>query len=181
MIHVCTPYDIHKNLARAYNSAFRMIGEDEWLCVHDWDIQFLLPETIKHLHEYPQHFADAAVFTCFTNRSHVNSKMQLLGGVVSENTDILYHIDRAQEQTRHLYKATEIRQHISGFLMLISKKTWNEIPFEETYQYGGCLGIDTMFSQKLLAKGKKIYRMDGVYCFHQYRIVNGVKNKDHLL
>ena len=177
-IRVVTPYRTDRNLGKAYNEAFQSIGNDDWLVLTDYDILFLLPDTIKHLHEYPVRYPDAAMFTCFANRSHVNSKNQLLGGIVSDNTDILYHIEKAKYQTKFLYEATEIKTHISGFLMMVSKKTWNEIKFTEDML---CLGVDTLFSKKLLQRGKKIYRMDGVYVFHIYRLLNGVKNKKHLL
>jgi GT2 family glycosyltransferase len=178
MIHVCTPYDVGRNLGKAYNSVMRTMGDDDWVVLTDYDILFLLPDTIKHLHEYPLRYPDAAIFTCFANRSHANSKNQLLGGIVSDNTDILYHIEKAKYQTKFLYEATEIKTHVSGFLMMVSKRTWNEIKFVEDLL---CLGVDTVFSKRLLERGKKIYRMDGVYVFHIYRLLNGVKNKEHLL
>lgn len=177
-LHVCTPYRTDRNLGLAYNEVMQSLGDDDWAILTDYDILFLLPDTIKHLHEYPARYPDAAVFTCFANRSHVNSKAQLLGGIVSDNTDIRYHIEKAKYQTKFLYEATEINTHISGFLMMVSKKTWNEVPFVEDMK---CLGVDTLFSKKLLERNKKIYRMDGIYVFHIYRLLNGVKNKEHLL
>jgi GT2 family glycosyltransferase len=178
MIHVCTPYDVGRNLGKAYNSVMRTMGENDWAVLTDYDILFLLPDTIKHLHEYPLRYPDAAIFTCFANRSHANSKNQLLGGIVSDNTDILYHIDKAKYQTKFLYEATEIKTHVSGFLMMVSKRTWNEIKFVEDLL---CLGVDTHFSKRLIEKGKKMYRCDGIYVWHTYRLMTNVKDKSHLL
>lgn len=177
-IRVCTPYRTDRNLGRAYNAEFKNISDNDWVVLCDYDILFLLPDTIKHLHEYPKLYPEAAVFTCFANRSHVNSTQQLLGGRVSAETDIVYHIEKAKQQQEFLYQATEITGNISGFLMMVSKKTWNEIKFSEDMK---CLGVDSLFSARLRAKGKKIMRMDGIYVFHIYRLLNGIKDKSHLL
>lgn len=178
MIHVCTPYRLDRNLGKAYNDAFKMVGTKDYVCVTDYDILFLLPDTIKHLHEYTERYPNIDVFTCFANRSHVNSKQQLLGEKVSNDTDITRHIAKALKQKEHLYSVTELHGNISGYLMLISKRVWKEVPFVEDLK---CLGVDTMFSKRLREKGKKIYRMDGVYVFHTYRLLNGVKDTSHLL
>ena len=178
MIHVCIPYRTDRNLGKAYNDAFKMIGANDWLCITDYDVLFLLPDTIKHLYEYVERYPKADVFTCFANRSHVNSKQQLLGETVSNITDMNYHIQQAKTQTKFLYEATEIHGNISGYLMMLSKKLWKEIPFVEDMK---CLGVDTMFSQRLREKGKKIFRMDGIMVWHTYRLANGVKDKSHLL
>lgn len=177
-VHVSIPYDVNRNLGKVYNEAFRNIHEDDWLVLTDYDVLFLLPDTIKHLHEYARLYPEAACFTCFTNRIHANSTQQLLNGTISGNTDILHHINLALKQEEYLYQATEIKGNISGFLMMVSKKTWNEIKFSEDLK---CLGVDSKFSQQLREKGKTILRMDGCYVFHIYRLLQGIRNKEHLV
>lgn len=178
MIHVCTPYRLDKNLGKAYNDEFKKIGNDDWVCMHDWDVKFLLSESISHLYGYVERFPKADVFTCFANRSHANSTQQLLGGKVSDNADMYHHLNLAIRQKEFLYQATEITGNISGFLMLISKRLWKEIKFTEDMK---CLGVDTWFSKCLRENGKKVLRMDGIYIWHTYRLLNGVRNKQHLL
>ncbi len=176
-IHSVTPYRTDRNLGKAYNDAFALIGEEDWLCITDYDVLVLLPDTLKHLYEYVTLFPDAGMFCCWANRTFPTNK-QLYNGVVNDDTNILNHIKIAKECYVDLYKLTEVNQSISGFLMLISKKTWNEIKFTEDLK---CLGVDTLFSNKLLSAGKKIYRMDGIYVWHTYRLENGVKDKTHLI
>jgi len=177
MIHVKTPYALDKNLGRAYNQAFEDIDERDWVCLIDHDVLFLTPDAIGLMYEYVRSFPETGIFTCLTNRIHPLAVDQLLDGRVNENTCIKYHQDRAYNQKRFGIKVTDIKHHISGFLMLISKKTWREIKFSES---GRCLGVDNDFSANVLERGKKIYRMDSVYVWHSYRL-NNITDKTHLL
>ncbi len=165
-------------MGKAYNEAFKLIGEDDWLCVTDWDVLLLLPETITHLHEYVNRYPTTGIFTCFGSRSHVNSRYQMLPQGCSENDKLTDHIQIARAQIKELYKVTEIPNHISGFLMMISKATWNKYKFTEDMK---CLGVDNHYSKIILDAGLKILRMDGVYVKHIYRLETNVKDTTHLL
>ncbi len=63
-------------------------------------------------------------------------------------------------------------------LMLLSKKAWKENPFTEDLK---CLGVDSEISIRLREQGKTILRMDGLYVWHTYRLMNGIRDKQHLL
>lgn len=178
MIHIKIPFAEDKNLGRAYNHAFEGVAEDDWVCLMDHDVLLLTPDAISIMYEYIKSFPNAGIFTCYTNRIHPLAEDQLLDKRISDNTCIKYHSERAYNQKRFGILVTEINHVISGFLMLVSKKTWNEIKFPE---YGKCLGVDNDFSQRVLESGKKIYRMDSVYVFHTYRLKNGIKDKTHLI
>lgn len=178
MVHVITPYREDKRLGVAYNNAMALLPDGDWGCITDWDVCFLLPQTIAHLNEYTRRYPDTGIFTCYGSRSHVNSTYQMLPTGCSDDSDIKNHIRIAREQTKHLYEVTEIPKHISGFLMMISKETWNKHKFVEDMK---CLGVDNHFSNKILAAGMKILRMDGVYVNHLYRLETNVKDTTHLL
>lgn len=183
MIHVVTPYDPTpaKNLGRAYNKAFENVGEDDWVCLMDWDAMFLCPTAIKELYGYVEKYPDTGLFTCWTNRIHKGATQQLHGEIYYDQRDILAHIHTA-EYLRDKYRGevTQLRKHISGFLMMISKETWNKIKFSEDKK---CLGVDNDYSDRILDAGKVILRMDGLYVFHLYRMgmPGGTKDKTHLL
>lgn len=177
MVHVKIPFDLDKNLGRAYNKAFEDVEERDWVCLIDHDVMFLTPDAIGLMHEYTRSYPETGIFTCFTNRIHPLATDQLLDGKVSENTDMQYHVEKAHQQKRHGIKVTSINHVISGFLMLISKKTWDQVKFPEG---GKCLGVDNAYSEAVLNAGKKIYRMDSLYVFHLYRLKNGIKDKSHL-
>jgi GT2 family glycosyltransferase len=176
-IHVKIPFDQNKNLGKAYNKAFEDVEERDWVCLIDHDVLFLTPDAINLMYEYARSFPDTGIFTCYTNRIHPLAADQLLDGKVNENTCIKYHSERAYNQKRFGVTVGEINHVISGFLMLVSKKTWNKIKFTES---GKCLGVDNDFSANVLAQGKKIYRMNSLYVWHTYRLTNGITDKSHL-
>lgn len=175
-VHICTPYSLQKNLGAVYNETMARIPDGDAACLIDYDVQFLHPESGKDLHEYANRNPEA-VLTCFTNRVSPLSKQQLFFGVPSEDSDIRNHIKIAEEQRKHLYNTTPIHRDISGMLMVVPKSIWQKYPFDET---GKCLGIDTFWGRKVRAAGISILRMDGLFVFHQYRLLQGTSDKSHL-
>ena len=176
-VRVLIPYSLDKNLGKAYNESMRLIPDGDAACFIDYDVQFLTPDAIRIIHNYYSENPDS-LLTCLTNRVSQYSFKQLLGGKISEDADIRNHIALAESQKSKLYRTTRILRDISGMLMVVPKSLWLQHPIPEN---GQCLGVDTMYGRQLLAAGKKILRMDGLYVFHAYRLMNGVKNKNHLL
>lgn len=177
MILSCQPYRGDKDLGRSYNECFNLIGDDDYLLITDYDVLILLPEQINHIKKYAELHPEGDLFVCYTNRIH-ESGPQIYNGAINPDPDIKNHIAIADQLTSHLYKVTRLYENISGFLMLIPKRTWDEIKFKEGIK---CLGVDTKFSQDLLKANKIIYRMEGIYVWHTYRLINGIKDKSHLL
>lgn len=174
-VHVMTPYDLNKNLGDAYNRAMSMLPDGDWGCLIDYDVQFLTPDAIAIMHEYAKQNPSAGMLTCYTNR--IGCTAQLLGGKFNESSDMLEHIKLAEQQKKDLYKCTPLPGLTSGFLMLISKGTWNNIKFSDS---GKCLGVDNDFAQRLHKAGKSILRMNGLYVFHQYRLHKNRFDTKHL-
>lgn len=176
-VHILKPYSCLKNLGKAYNEAISMLPDDSAACLCDLDTCFLTPDAGWIIQEYVNRNPDFGILTCFTNRISPLNKTQLLNDTISDNTDIKHHIEIAEFQKKFLFETTEITRDISGFLMIVSKKTWQEYPFPET---GKALGIDTNYGRKIRAAGLKILRCDGLYLFHIYRLLNGITDKKHL-
>ncbi len=176
-VHIISPFRQDKNLGKAYNETMQLVPDGDWLCLKDMDTCFLTPDAGNIMLKYIELYPEAALFTCFTNRISTLSHMQLLNGKISENSDIRTHIKLAEQQKKKLHTATIINGTISGMLMLLSKEQWNEMPFVEN---DACLGVDTEYSRRLHANGKTILRMDGLYIFHTYRLMNGIYHKKHL-
>lgn len=179
-IHITIPFSKDKKLGIEYNKVMQAIPEGDWMCFTDHDVLFLLPDTVRHLYGYVERFPKTGIFTCYTGRVHRCSNEQLLNGVLNDNSDVRLHTNIAQAQTNFLYEATEIKHPVklSGFLMLISRKTWNKVKFNEERN---CLWVDTDFAMAVHKEGKPILRMDGVYVWHSYRLMKDIENKDHLL
>lgn len=177
-MHTLTPYSLSKNLGRAYNEAMRLLPNDGWAIIRDYDTLILTPETIAHIHKYIELNPNAGILTPLTNRiGKVSRSKQCYQKKVSNNSDIRHHINIAREVEKDLYKTTRLQAPISGLFMVLSKKTWLECPFPENSE---CLGVDTQFSKALQSQKKSILRMNGIYVFHSYRLENGIKDKTHL-
>lgn len=174
MLHIIEPYREDKNLGLAYNEAMKYFNEDDWVCLKDYDTLFLRPDTIRHIHHYTEKFPDAGILTCYTNR--IANSEQLLKEKCDNNDSIKYHINIAEKRERLLYSTTKLTKPISGFLMVIRKSTWDRIKFDD-----GCLGVDNNYHAKMVAAGLSVLRMDGIYIWHSYRLINGIKDKRHLV
>lgn len=179
MIHIVTPYSNEKNLGKAYNQSMALIPDNDWACILDYDTLLLTPDIGIILSKYSEIFEnseDVRMLTCFTNRIHPMSK-QLLNNKINDNADVRVHIQIAEKQKQYLYQTTEL-DVFSGFLMLMKKEWWYEQQFTEDLK---CLGVDSNYRERLAGRGKKIMRMDGLYVWHTYRLMNGIKDKAHLL
>lgn len=167
-------------MGKAYNDAMGLLPDGDSACLRDIDTLFLTPDQPAIIEQYARENPEA-VLTCYTNRVSELSRHQLLGGTISETSDIREHIRLAQNQAdRHkiIRLVTEISRDISGMLMVVPKEIWKKYPFDES---GKCLGVDTYWSRKIRAAGIKILRMDAVYIFHTYRMQYGVYDKRHLV
>lgn len=175
-IHITAPYRLDKDLGLAYNEFMKLLPDDDFACFIDYDVMLLTHDAGAILHGYAERFPDA-LLTCFTNRISPLAKPQLFNGIVNDDGDIKHHIAIAELQKSRLYIATEINQDISGFLMLLSKRTWLKHRFQER---GKPLGVDTYYGRQIRAAGVKILRCDGLYVWHTYRLTNGINYKGHL-
>lgn len=177
-IHTITPFRIDKNLGKSYNETMALIGDDDWCCLKDADTCFLTPDYGNILYEYANQNKDAGLLTCLTNRISPLSTQQLFHGRISDNPDMRYHINIAEQQKKYLYKTTVINRDISGMLMLLSKKAWTEHKFSED---GKCLAVDTEYNRRIREAGKEMLLMCGLYLWHSYRLNKPIHNKLHLL
>jgi len=161
------PYSIEKHLGKAYNTYMEMVpSDDDWVCFIDRDVLFLTPDYGHQIREIIIQNIEAGLITCLTNR--IGCKIQLYQQIMSEDSNILTHRKLAQElQQNYRHTVENIQGPISGFLMVIRKKVWKDIRFNENKNL---LGVDREFSRRLAGKGYSILLMRGVYVFHYYRL-----------
>jgi GT2 family glycosyltransferase len=174
-IYYFKPYDIRGNLGRAYNNYMEMLpNDDDYACFLDADTMFLCPDYGEQIYNTVKAHPEAGMFTCVTNR--VGNIAQLYEHHLSMIGDVIYHRRLARAiWNRYKTNVAQLYKPISGLMMIIQKKTWKTIRFAD-----GLLGVDTDISKKLLAKKMPILLMRGVYMFHYYRLLEGVKSKSHL-
>lgn len=177
MIHIVSPFSLTKDLGKAYNDAIRVLPENDWVCVMDYDSMFFFHDQIFRMYEYRDKYPDVTLFVCYGSRTHDLSP-QRFGPDHENNTDFLHHYRIAKQQLEKGLNLKPIVRPVGGFLMLFSRKTWQRFKFAEGKM---CLGIDTDFSRRIMRHAGKIMLMESIYVWHTYRIENGKKSKEHLL
>jgi len=155
------------NIGGVYNYQISCLPDDAWICLLDHDAMFLRSDTKRQIHEIVSR-NEYDVYGCVTNR--LASTYQLYNGEFSEETDILKHIEIANELHRDYYgqvhPSTEI---LAGVCLIFSKATWSKVGgFKEN-----SIRLDIEFCEDVMKFGK-IGLMLGVYIFHLYRM--GSKN-----
>lgn len=177
VIYYVTPYSLTKNIGEAYNQYMRILPKDrDWLCIMDGDICFLNFDWGHIIQEVVDKLPNAGLISCYTNRISKN-KMQLYG---EDSADILVHRLIAKKlDAESRGRVLKINKKVSGFLMIIQKRTWKEMGGFPAIP-GKILDIDGLISRRILGMGKSIYLMEGLYVFHYYRMAEGRKFKDHL-
>jgi GT2 family glycosyltransferase len=156
-------FDPEMNLGRAYNSIMYRLGYDEWCCFIDHDVMFTTKKWYQQICDCIDARPDAGIFTCVTNR--IGNPDQRRFELDNEH-DIRIHRKFGEK----LAIETRIRdithkQPISGMLLCISKKAWNEIGgFKD-----GFLGVDNRAHIDVRDIGYKVYCIDSLYVYHWYR------------
>lgn len=181
-LHDIIPYSIERNLGKAYNDAMKLIPDGDTVCFRDGDTCWLTPDYGMVLHEYATRYPDA-VLTCWTNRIHESSG-QLMGDMYLE-TDMMKHTLMAKACTLTKYGVTQLHTTISGFCLIIPKKIWLQFPFPEEQPFEdrkgvpNMLGVDNYWTNLIRRNGIQILRCDGLYLYHNYRLLTN--SKSHLV
>jgi len=178
MIYYFTPYSIKKNLGKAYNQHMALLpNDDDWGVLMDGDIMFMTFDWGHQIEKAIEDNPDAGIISCYTNR--ISKRKAQLDEI--DSSDILVHHIHAKQlddKFRGTYK--KISQMISGFLMIIKKKTWKDAgKFPEWENH--ILDLDGAISIRVRKLKKPIILMRGMYVFHYYRMAEGAAYKGHLM
>lgn len=175
-IRFAKPYAFDKNLGRAFNEECRLADKNDWICLMDGDSMFLRSDYGHIAKKYIETYPNTALFVPITNR--VGKKSHCYQSIRSEDPNILNHKRIADTLVKQM--GVKNMNHVTWPSMpcfLFSKKTWEKVGgFDET---GRILGVDVRFSQKVMKHGDCL-RMNGLYLFHYYRMLEGWKSKKHL-
>ena len=197
MIYDCIPYSTDKNLGKAYNDFMALLPEGSHACFRDGDTCWLTPDYGVHLAEYVRLYPNA-ILTSWTNRINEKAEQQWKGKVNDYDADkdivvdeyardcvnMKYQIGVAEDLKQNLYQVTPLHGFVSGFCMVVSKDVWNNHKFAEKQVYEdrgphNLLGVDNDFTNRVRGAGVPVLRMDGLYIWHTYRLLDN--SKKHLL
>lgn len=178
-VHYIQPYSTDKNIGKAINDVVKAIhyGPDDFICLTDHDVLFLLPDTKAQIERILQ-TTPYDILGCMTNR--IRSKEQLVGGYFNPDDRIREHVKIAelcQSAGRDL--VVDAKGVMAAFMLCFRVSAWEKVGgFAE-----GVVNFDTIFNQACRSAGLRIGLMRGVYIFHAYRIMSKVPLQDvmHLI
>jgi hypothetical protein len=176
MIYRFQPFSTNKKLGEVYNGHCALVpNDDDWIQIMDWDAMLLTRDGYQIIDKAIARYPDTDIFGAVTNR--VGYSYQRYQGIVSEDDSIKNHVRIADELSRQ-YSNGECDDifSVAGFFMLFKKSYWKQHPFIETIINKGGMTFDRAFCRST----KNIKLIKGLYVFHQYRLLTGRKNIDHL-
>ena len=176
-IYYFKPYSLTSNLGAEYNKYMSLLPNDnDYGVLCDGDTMFVQENWGNIIYDVVTKNPDC-VITCLTNRVRAGSP-QLVKGKISNDGNVGNH-KKIAERLYKLYglKTVETKENISGFLMVIPKRVWDRVKFDESKKI---LGVDWDYCEKLRNENIKIHIMQGLYMFHYYRLNEGIKYTKHL-
>lgn len=165
MVHYISPYSDDKNIGKAYNEACARIPDNDWICIFDQDVLFLLPDTRRRINEITAR-GEYDLYLPVMNR--LGFPYQLHRQKRSESHEIMEH--RGIAKTRwnvFTHKVEPYNQITAGAVMVFRKSTWANNKFA-TGKYNQ-VHFDAHFGEVLRNKGGKVGLMLGIYVYHMYR------------
>jgi len=168
-LRIMAPY-LKGNLGRAYNEEMeRLESSDDWAVFIDHDsIAGLTRSWVDVIEEAIVFKPDAGAFVAVTNR--IDAFWQRAEEADPENHDIGYHTRIAHERLarRTLLDITETKG-FGGVCFAVSKASWKDAGgFAE-----GVLCVDHSLHFGLRRAGRRIYLLEGLYCYHRRRAFVG--------
>ena len=178
MIYYFTTWRYCDNYGKTLNHYMELLPNDEdWAVIRDGDTMFLTEDWGNHIRDVIEKVPDAGIITCYSNRVGKNHG-QRWQGKISANPNIIQHRKTALKNRKEKGdRITPLNNWITGVLMAVKKSTWKQVPFPENHKV---LNVDKFFSRNMLRAGYPIYRMDGMYLFHYYRLLEGPNYKGHV-
>lgn len=176
-IHFIHPFSLEKNYGKELNETMAMIAEGDWCAIMDWDCMLLTSDQIENIYHYVGSFPGTGMFVAPSGRcGSIQQRLEMCD--FDSQGDIIKHHNKAQNVLKQRLETKEMNANISGYFMIISKATWNEIKFNEELQI---LSVDRDYARRLISAGKRILLMKNIYIWHSYRIWKNSKDTTHLI
>lgn len=187
MIYYFKPFSLTKNLGECYNQYMALIGDDDTAVLLDGDTCFLTPDYGMVIAEYAAKYPNA-VLTCWTNRINEKAEQQFKGPFIRDEVKMDIHLELAKNlQTAPVEPVTALHGFVSGFMLVVPKKVWQSVggfAEKQVYEDRGpynLLGVDNDFTNRIRAAGTPVLRMNSIYIWHTYRLLQGDHDKKHLM
>lgn len=180
MIYKFQPFSISKDVGLEYNAHCELVPFiGDWILILDYDAMILSPKSYEIMEKAIAKYPDTQIFGAMTNRVGL-SFQRMIKKEPDPSDSIKRHI-RIAEVLAHKFRNGESFQvnQVAGFFMLFRKSYWMENNFQEKVMDKRGNLFDYTFSRPAGRAGA-IRIINGVYVFHQYRLMKEWKDKSHL-
>lgn len=160
-IQISVPYLPNGDLGEALNRMWRESPPGRWVLSIDHDVLILNPHWYWLCQQAIEQRPDGGLFTCWTNR--IGARVQR-HAQAPMGDDLAEHWRFSQWlYDRHGEHTTDItRQRSAGYFMLSSREIWEEAGgFPD-----GFYRLDHAYRRRVTKAGYRVYRIDGLYCYH---------------
>lgn len=161
-IHYITPFATDKNIGKEYNARIKELPDDCYIVLRDGDTLFMNSDWGNQIADIIKSNPNYQIIGAMTNRLGVSD--QLFEGKISENSNINYHINIAEQAKifKTLVRPTNL---VAAMCMIFHKSIWDELGgFKEDSIF-----FDKEFCKSAIAKNMNIGVALGLYIFHLYR------------
>lgn len=177
MIFRIQPYVTNKaDFGAVLNAHCAAAPADSWIQLMDWDAHILCRESYDIIDKAIARYPDTDIFGAVTNR--VGVSYQRVFKEQCEEWNYKAHVKTANHYAT-LFKEGECANValVAGFFMLFKKSYWQANPFPPTIMDARGKSFDKIFC----AGAKTIRIIEGLYVFHQYRMLQeDWRNNKHL-
>jgi len=174
MIWFFTPYSFDKKLFEAYDAYMQLITDpNDWGCLMDGDMAFLLADFGHEIQEYIDKYPDTGMFISYASRSPYGH--QIAPGVNADSDSIktIFENTLRLRETDHL-KVVEQKKLNCAPILIIKKATWDKYRNEiaQRANSANIQAVDSAISNTLTKNGEKTLLMAGMQVYHYYRQYN---------
>ena len=174
-----TPYSFNKRLFEAYDDAFSLVDDTDWICFLDCDAAFLEMSDFGHvLQEYIDKYPETGIFTSYASRCHYAPQMRKGTDIHNKDITVVAQMAVNARQDLHL-EVKNMNRRIAGHLIMMQKRKWMQIRkhLQELSAGKQILGFDTKLSYSVMHYGYDIRVMRGVLIFHYLRQLTGKNHR----
>ena len=165
-IDVRIPWEPGRRLGYACNRMMKTV--EDWVLILDWDVLLLnvnwYDMCLKAIKKVGH---NAGLISCLTNR--IGCPLQK-AGVPQTIDNIAVHMEYAKTiSTEHkgvIRDVTDSQFKLSGLFFLTRRKIWDDVGGVPDKKF---IGVDTYYHGRVKEAGYRIYVMQDLYVFHNYR------------
>jgi len=165
-IDVRIPWEPNKRLGYACNRMFKTVSN--WGLILDWDVFLLNVNWYDLMLNAIKKVPNAGLISCRTSRIYCPLQKYDIPRADTDNIATHINISETVEQnySGSIVDVTDYPYQLSGFLFLTRRKVWDEVGGVPDDMF---LGMDNEYSLRVKMAGYRIYIMQDLYVFHNYK------------